>query len=166
MEEARQRQHQRNLHQFGRLQVQRAYRNPALRTKPDMAHHIDRDQKQQGNGVGRIGQAHPHANIDHRRGHQHHQAQGEMPDLPKRPGLETRPRHGIEHGDAGDSDHADQQHQAPIYFRQLLGQRQGTLGGGIGTKRHHPPAFAGWGGVGLVSACCFKGAILAELGTG
>ena len=69
-------------------------------------------------------------------------------DLAQRPGLEMRVRHRIEHGDAGAADQANEKNQPPVHFQQLVGKRKRALGGGIGTKRHQPPAFTGWGGIG------------------
>ena len=33
----------------------------------------------------------------------------------------------------------DQQHQAPIHIQQLVAERKGALGGGIGANGHQPP---------------------------
>ena len=41
----RQRQHQRDLHQLGGLQLERSQRDPALGAKADMARHFHRDQQ-------------------------------------------------------------------------------------------------------------------------
>ncbi len=45
VQKARQRQHQRDLHQFGGLKFQRPERDPALGAQADMARHIHRDQQ-------------------------------------------------------------------------------------------------------------------------
>ena len=56
VQKARKRQHQRDLHQLGRLQFQRPQHDPALGAQADMAGHLHRDQQQQRQAIGRIGQ--------------------------------------------------------------------------------------------------------------
>ena len=106
VQEAGKRQHQRNLHQLGRLQFQRAQGDPALRAQPDMAGHHHRDQQQQRQAIGGIGQAHPDPHIDHRHRDQDEAAHDEADDLRRGPGIETPARHRIEHGETGAGDDA------------------------------------------------------------
>ena len=73
VEIAREREHQRDLHHLGRLDLQRAERDPALRAQTHMAHGFHRDQKQQCDGIGRIGKTHPDTDIDKRDHDQDHQ---------------------------------------------------------------------------------------------
>ena len=83
-----------------------------------------------------------------------------MSHLAQRPRLEVPTGYRIEHGDAGTADQRDQQHQSPIHFQQLVGERQRALGGGIGTGRHQPPTF---GRTGWVLLCFLGGPAAADV---
>ena len=120
VEIARQRQHQRDVHQLGRLQLDDPEIDPALRPHADKAPKIDRDHQCQHDGINPIGSAEPVPDIDQRRGDHQDQGDREAHRLLGGPGLHIAVGRRIQHRDAEAGDCADQQHQPPADAADLL----------------------------------------------
>ena len=101
-----------------------------------MARHVNSDEKQNGNGVGRIGKTHPHPDIDERHRYQNHKTDDEPENLLARPRREVRARHRVKHRKTDARDEPNDQDKRPIDLEQLVGGRKRAPEGGIGTSGH------------------------------
>ena len=116
------RQHQRNLHQLGGLQLERAEVDPPLRAHSDLAHHLDAEQQQEHAGVYQIGAAHPEPYVDHGDRQHDHEADTEPDRLPIGPGRYAAVGRRIQHGEANRCDRDDQQDHQPVHRGQFLAE--------------------------------------------
>ena len=124
MEIPRQRQHQRDLHHFGGLQLKRADRDPALRPHADNAAQIDRDNQQQRRRINPICGAKPVRHVDKRDREHGDQHDPEADHLPRRPGLKLAIRSRIQHREPDRGDQPEQQQQPPLNAAKFVGKRQ------------------------------------------
>ena len=139
---ARKREHERNFHQFGRLNLDRPDFEPALCAKPHVTDDLDSDQKKKRNQIGGIGEREPHANIDERHGEQENEADGEPHHLRRRPGIKVPACHRILHGKSDRRDDADQKNQRPVDLKQLLDPAGAAARSNIGGRHQMPVAAA------------------------
>ncbi len=132
-----QRQHQRDFHDFGRLQLNNAKVDPALRAQAGGAVQIDGNDQQQRGAIDPVGAAKPVTHIDQPRRDHRHQGDREARHLARRPGLQIAVRGRIQHGDADARDRGDQQHQSPLDCADLI--REGEFGSAdVRGKARHP----------------------------
>jgi hypothetical protein len=104
--EARQGQHHADLHDLGRLHADRAELQPALCAQRDVAHHLHPDQQQQADGVDRVGDGEPDAQVDHGQHDHDDEADAEADQVVGRPGLPRAAGHREQHQAAGAGDQA------------------------------------------------------------
>ena len=152
----RQHHHQRDLHQFGRLQPQRTEVDPALRAHADGAHHLDQNEKPECPKIGKPRHRPPepdrHHGDDHHRHHTHH----------KPLHLRFGPAPGLASGDRGQHQKADaghsgqQQHQRPVHIKNLAdpGRDRVNLVDQIGHARLALVSGLSRGRR-TISSCCF-----------
>ena len=124
MEIARQRQHQRQLHDLRRLQVEDPDRDPALGAALDRARRLDHHQQTQRAEVAGVREAVPEADVDQGDDEHRHRPDREANELAHDPALAAAAGGGIEsqQADAGDCQH--HQDQTPVQRPDLAPERQ------------------------------------------
>ncbi len=141
VEIARQRQHQRDLHDLGGLDLDETEIDPALRAHADLALDLDEDQQEKAEQIEKIGVAQPELEVEDR-DHQHQQQPGgEARHLARHPGIDIAVGRGIEHREADAGDHRQEQDEPPAYAAQLLaeGLVLRATGGADGLAGEHEP---------------------------
>ncbi len=119
VEPRRQRQHQRDLHQFRRLDLQAAQVDPALRALAGMAVAHHQHQQHQRDQITRPGQPRDEADIDQRDADHQHQAGGEAQHMARGVRLRRTAR-GAEQRDVADAgQRAEQRHIQPVHLPDL-----------------------------------------------
>ena len=128
VEPSSQRHHQGDLHQLGRLQLQAANIDPALRPLADMADLQHQHQQGERHAIKRPGQPRENADIHQRQAQHHHQAETKPYRLAGRIGFRRAPSRGIQRRIAHSCQGTEQQDVEPGNLEQLGRQAERRLG--------------------------------------
>ena len=100
-------QHQRHLHELGRLKSDPAEVNPSLCAHTSRTSHFDQHEECQAEEIDDIGIVHPHANIDQCDYQHQAETNAEAHQLARRPWIPTLGRR-VQHGNAESRDYDEQ----------------------------------------------------------
>ena len=92
---------ERDLHQLGRLELDRAEVDPALGAHADLAHHLDEDEECERAGIGERRHRSPEADVDDGDAEHAADADGEAEHLRSGPGIGGAAGDRVEHEKAG-----------------------------------------------------------------
>ena len=107
-------QNQRDFHQFGWLQLEKAKVDPALCTHADIAFDFDPDKEHKGNEIGQIGQLEPDADIGYRDDDHQGRTNAKAHHLTFCPWLKRSVCCRIQHGKPDPRKRRDQGNQCPV----------------------------------------------------
>ena len=121
---AREREHERHLHQLRRLEAQVAELQPALRAAGFDADQRHRRQQGERHEIDRIGEPHPDPDVGERHREQKPEAEAIADHVGLGPGIERAAGDRIERRRADAGEAGDQQHEDPVEGEQLLAEAQ------------------------------------------
>ena len=127
VEIARESQHQPDLHELRRLQLDDAEVDPALCAHDRRAEQFHADQQGEGEAVNRVRRAQPEADVDHGNGEHHDEARAEPDHLARRPRFGGTARGRNQHPDADRADGADEDDQEPVELEETLGDPKALM---------------------------------------